>query len=145
MPAKLPDEVALKWQRNLLGATQRMKDGAMALTVSPGTSAAAKKSLWVAKMTDPKIQDKWAANTAAVSLTDWQKQFTVKGMQNLNAGVQAGTPNVEAFMQQLLPFTDNVSRTVKAMPKNNLQDSIARATKAIQMMSEFKYTKRRQF
>lgn len=137
-----PEEVALKWKRNLVGATQTIRDGVNAVTTSPTEAAAKRKDAWLAGIQRAAQSGKWEANLRAVTLSEWRDKMINIGIPRISAGADAATPAVEAFMQQLLPKCEQIKQAVKAMPKGTIQDSIARMTKAVTMMSEFKYKRR---
>ena len=86
---------------------------------------------------------RYQAGLRAVSMGDWQTACTEKGAPRLASGVAAAKPKMADFLAQLLPKTDEVKRAIAKMPKGSLEDSKQRAMAAIDMMSKFKFIKRR--
>lgn len=138
--AKDPNAVATKWATNLGNSTPSITAGVDAVSTAPTASAAQAVGKWQAAMAAQKTKDKFVAGLNRVSLSDWQTAMKNKGVARIASGAQSAQPKMAAFLTQLLPYADNVSATIKKMPKLTLQDSIARATQAITMMSQFKRT-----
>lgn len=129
-----PATAAQKWAQNLAGATQRIQAGVQGVTVAPGQAAARQKTVYVQNVTAS--ADKWAQNTAAVSLGDWQQATINKGIPRIATGAQAAEPKFQAFMTKLLPYIQSGKSNLPA--RGNLQANIARATAWIQYMANFK-------
>lgn len=126
---------AQKWSGNLAASTPAIQAGVEAVQVAPGKLAAAQQQAWLQRLTAS--APKWARNVAAVSLDSWKTDMLGKGLQRIASGATAAEPKMQAFFGELLPYTAKVSAAVRAMPKGNLQQSIARMTKNVQMMAQF--------
>lgn len=137
MAQKDPASVAKKWASNLGNSTSSITDGVNAVTQSPTASAAKAVDRWSAAMQAQRTKDKFVKGLNAVTLGDWQQAMLTKGVPRVASGAQAATPKMQDFMTKLLPYTAQVSAKVQAMPKLNLNDSIARATTAITEMAKF--------
>lgn len=133
------DQVAAKWKRNLVASIPTIKEGVESVTTSPMEQAARQKSAYVAGVQRAADSGAWEAGLRSVSLQDWKDAMLKKGTQRIAAGVEGASAKVTAFMQQLLPFTRQVSKEIDGMPKGTLEDGIARSTAAIRKMAEFKY------
>ena len=131
-------QVAAKWQRNLAGSTESIKQGVDAVTSSPTAAAAGSVAKWQASMQAQKTRDKYVAGLNRVTLQDWQTAMKEKGIARISAGASAAQPKFQKFMTELLPFVDTVRSKVHAMPKLTLEDSIARATTNMREMAKFK-------
>ena len=129
-------QAATKWQQRLSSATQQITDGVNGVTVAPGAKAAAAKALWLQKV--QASQNKWAANVAAVTLQSWQNSMITVGIPRVATGAAAKVGKVESFMSQFLPYLDAGVAKVNAMPKGDINASIARATAMIQYNANFK-------
>lgn len=134
-----PATVTAKWVRNIGAATQSITDGVNAVTVSPGSKAAAQKNLWLQRI--QASADKWAQNVGAVSLTTWQQDMITKGIPRIASGAQANQDKVQAFFTQFLPYLAQGVAQVKAMPKGDINAGIARAVAMIQHNAAFNYRK----
>lgn len=135
-----PEQAAEKWGRRTTQATGDMSAGIDRVTVSPGKLAAAKKTKWVQKMSDPAIQDKWERRTAAVDLEAWKTKARDVGVGRVAAGVAAANGKQQAFYEQLFPYQDRLLGEVDAMNDLTLEDSIARMTAWVRGMNQFKRT-----
>lgn len=132
-----PAESAEKWGRRLKGATEDIRKGVERVTEAPGKKAAEKKGKWVAKMTDVKVQDKWAARVGAVTLEDWKKQMGEVGVGRIAAGVDAEVPDMGDFYSEVFPYIESGQKEVAAMADITLEDSIARMDKFVRHMAKF--------
>lgn len=131
-----PAQVAAKWQSRLGQATTQITDGVNAVTTAPGQKAAAAKALWLQRV--QASQDKWARNVARVSLEEWKRSMIDIGIPRIATGAAAKVGKVESFMTEFLPHVNAVAARVHAMPKGDINASIARATAQIQGNAAFK-------
>jgi hypothetical protein len=115
-----------------------MTSGAQAVQKAPGQAAAAAADKWLAKVTQSKA--KFAANVAAVSLSQWQNAYINVGIPRVAQGAQAKQSKVLAFQQQFLPYLQAGIGQIDAMPSTTLEDGIARATAMIRYNAKFKRT-----
>lgn len=136
---KDPTAVAAKWHTNFSASGPSITAGVQAVTTAPGVKAAAKKALWLAKVTQS--VDKWAKNVSAVSLGSWQQAMLTTGLQRLQTGATAGQPKVAQFMGQFLPYLDRHAATIDAMDKSSLEASIAKAAAQIRLNAQFSYNR----
>lgn len=133
MTNQTPDQIAAKWAQNLGASTDRIKQGVESVTQAPGLAAAAQKSTWVQNTTSS--ADKWASNTAKVTVGEWQAAMIDKGLGRISQGAQSAQPKFNAFMGRLLPHIDSVKRQLPA--RGNLEANIARSTAFIRGMAKF--------
>ena len=138
MPKLTAQEAAEKWSQRLRGAVSDIQKGVDRVSTPPGQAAAAKKTKWVAKLSDPTIQDKWARNVAAVDLVTWKNQTKEKVASRLSGGVTAATPKMQSRYSDMFPFMDSLETRVKAMPDTTLQDAIARSVAWQEGMATYK-------
>lgn len=131
-----PQQAAIKWRDRLVSANQQIVDGVNAVNVAPGQSAAKQKDLWLRRV--QASADKWARNTAAVSLEDWRKAMIEVGIPRVSSGANAKVDKVERFMSEFLPHVNAVAARVRDMPKGDLSMSIARMTAMVQGTATFK-------
>lgn len=139
MPKNLsPAAVAKKWADRTKANVQTYVDGINAVTESPTEKAAAAVDRYASGVAEAASSGKFAASLNSVSLDTWKRKAANKGKANMTAGVNEAEQDVAKVMQTLIPHTQMVSQTVKGMPKGTIQDSIARATKSIEMMAQYK-------
>jgi len=131
-----PQAATQKWVSGLSAATDRMSQGAMAVTKAPGQAAAAAADKWLQRVTQAKA--KFAANVSAVSLQEWQQAYTQIGIPRVAQGAQAKQAKVQNFMEQFLPYLARGVQQIDQMPSVTLEDGIARATAMIRYNSKFK-------
>jgi hypothetical protein len=134
--AQTPDQIAARWAAGLANAGTKITDGVNSVTVAPGQAAARQKQVW--QQNTAAAVDKWATNTARVSLSDWQQAMIQKGAPRIASGATAAQPKFASFMGQLLPHIDRVKSTLP--PRGTLDQNIGRATTFIRGMAEFKRT-----
>jgi hypothetical protein len=140
MPIKAtPQSATSKWLSNLTAAQGAMKTGAMAVQQSPGLLASQAADKWLNRVTASKA--KFIQNSANVTLQQWQNAYTGVGISRAIQGAQANQANVTAFQAQFLPYLAQGVSKIDAMPKNTLQDGVARAVAMINYNANFKYNK----
>ena len=126
-------EAAAKWATALPAAQQRYVDGVNSVTVAPGALAARAAPLWAANTAA--AQSKFAKNSAAVSLQEWQQQTAVKGAQRLSSGAQAAQSKVEQAFSKLFPAIQNA---VNSLPqRGDLEANINRSAAFARAMHKY--------
>jgi hypothetical protein len=133
-----PEEYADKQARRLKAALEDVREGVQKVEVAPGKAAAAKVQKWAAKLAEKSTQDKWAANTAAVTLEEWKADMLEKGVDRIPAGIDRAHDKVTAFAAKLFAHQESGLADLEGLPDLTLEDSIARATAWIRHMSKFK-------
>jgi hypothetical protein len=133
-----PEQYAEKQSRRLKANLEDVRAGVEAVSEAPGKKAAAKVQKWAAKLAEKATQDKWARNTAAVSLEDWKKDMLEKGVDRIPAGIDRAHDKVVAFAGKLFAHQEAGLSDLEKMPDLTLEDSIARATQWIRHMSKFR-------
>jgi len=130
-----------KHAKNLKGATDEIRRGVDALTKSPGVSASEEKDVWVARMTDTEVQERWARNVAKVPLEEWKADMKEKGIGRISAGLDRAKTKIADFGDKLLAFQKGALPEINARKVLTLDDAIAKADAWIRKMAEFKYKK----
>lgn len=133
---------AQKWQRNLTQAVPTIKAGVMAVRESPMAKAADRADYYLQQVQQAVASGKFQAALRSVSLADWQQATAEKGTARIAAGVNAAMPKMQAFLGQLIPYTDNVKRTIAAMPRGGAAEADARMLAAVNLMRQFKFQRR---
>lgn len=128
-------EVAKKWAQRASAAQPDYVAGIEAVTEAPGAKAAAKADKYIAKVTEN--VEKWADNVGATTLNDWKN--ATKGKAGRYAqGVQQGTSNMGAFLNEYLPYVEQGRQQVANMPDMTVEDGVARAAAMIRHNANFK-------
>lgn len=130
------EQATAKWLTRLSGASQQITDGVNGVTVAPGAKAAAAKDLWANRVLAAK--DKWATRVGSVTLPEWQNAMITVGIPRIATGAQAKQGKMQDFMAQFLPYLDQGVSKVSAMPKGDINASIARASAMIMHNAAFK-------
>lgn len=130
-----PQQASDKWLSRMQGATQAITDGVNSVTTAPGALAAQRADYWLQQVTAAK--QKYATNVAKVTLAEWQSKMITVGIPRVAGGAAANQQKMTDFLVKFLPYLAQGVAKVKAMPKNSLSDSIARATTMIQHNAAF--------
>lgn len=131
--AGTPQEIAAAWQTGMSSAGDKIARGVAAVSTAPGAAAARQKSVYISNT--QAAADKWARNTAAVTLGDWQSSMITKGAPRIAAGAQAAAPKFADFLTQFLPHVEAGKRALPA--RGNLEQNIARMTAMVRHNASF--------
>ena len=137
MARKNPDQIAEKWARRLAGATEDIRQGVEGVSEAPSQKAIQKKDKMIKEWTEAINSGKWERSLSKVGLDDWKQAFLEKGLSRIPSGAEASKPKFEEFMNQLLPYIDNVKSKIERMPDTTLEDRINRAVAFMREMSKF--------
>jgi hypothetical protein len=131
-----PSSAAQKWVSAMQQASTAYKEGVQNVKTAPGAVAAARSDIWVQNTIA--AQAKFAANSQAVSLTEWQNAAINKGAQRLASGATAAEPKMQAFMNRFLPALANI---VNALPtRGTFDQNVNRLTAYITAVHNLKGT-----
>ena len=131
-------EFAEKWQRRLSAAAPDITKGINRVDVSPTEQAAGKKDKMLANLTASVQSGKWEAGLRRVTLADWKKAATEKGVPRISQGVANAGGKVANFASQLLSYQDSLQSQITNMPDLTIEDNINRAVTWIRGMGKFK-------
>lgn len=133
-----PEEYANKQARNLKNSLQDIRDGINRVSVAPGVAAAASQDRMRTNVLAAIDSGLWANKVKAVSLTSWQDSALNKGVDRISGGIDAAHDKQVTMAAKLLPIVDAAAAKARSMPKNTLQDSIARMTSFVTDMAKAK-------
>lgn len=136
--AKDPTAIAAKWATNLGNSTQTITAGINSVTESPTAKAARNVDGYLAGVQNSVASGKYQRGLANVSLEQWRQAAITKGIPRIAAGAVSAKPKVAAFLQNFLPFLDNVTAQVRSMPNQTLQQRIQRAVAQMTGVSQYK-------
>jgi hypothetical protein len=131
-------EIAKKWQRNLASATESIRAGVQAVTVSPTELAARRQDAYAAGVQRSVTSGRYAAGCRRVTTQDWQRSVIEKGLPRIAAGASASIPKMQAHMDEFLPFLEEGQRKLEAMPRGDLQQNIQRAVAMMEHNAQFR-------
>lgn len=136
-----PAQITEKHARRLKGAVEDMRIGVNSVTVSPTQKAAQSIDKMRTKILEAIDSGKVKRGLERVSLGDWQKAMTEKGIPRVAAGVDGAKDKIEAFYGELMPHIDRLQAEVKKLPHVSLEDGIQRMVAFSRGMNKFKRTK----
>jgi hypothetical protein len=136
MARATPEQAAQRWQQGLQGAGQRVKDGVANVTEAPGAAAVRNREGWRQGVLD--AEEKWARNTARVTVDEWKRSMNEIGIPRMADGAAKKVHKTRAFLEEFLPFQDRVTAEVKGMPKTTFQDRLQRMMAQATKTHEFK-------
>lgn len=126
-----PQDVAQRWAQNLGRATAKIQAKVNAVKVAPTAVAAQRLDKYLAKTQEAVTSGRMAQALNGSSLQYWQQQMLGKGMQRLSGGATAAVPKMTQFLTGWLPEMESLKARIASMPKNTIEDSVARAAEAI--------------
>jgi len=127
-------DAAATWAQRLGASGPKWAAGVNSVTVAPGQLAARAKNLWLTNVTA--AADRFAANSAKVSLQEWQQATVSKGQPRLASGATAAQPKVEAAFAKLFPA---IQSAVNALPpRGDIEANINRAAMFARAMHAYK-------
>lgn len=139
LPVLTPEQALEKYKRNLGNSGEDYANGVMAVTESPGKSAAREISNYERGVLDALRSGKTKAAFEAIQLGPWQERTSTVGAQRLVEA--ASNPQVEAntlaAMQRWFPEAQRIRAAVRGMPKGGLANAKARSARAIEMAMAF--------
>jgi len=130
-----------KHAKNLKAASDEIRKGVDAVTEAPGKKAAAAKDVYVAKMTDSAVQDRWAKNVAKVPLEDWKKDMKEKGIGRISAGLDRSADKITDFGDKLITHIKGIKPAFDERRPITIDEAAAKASDWIKKMGEFSYKK----
>ncbi len=138
MPHLTPQEAREKHARRLKGSTDDIRRGVARVKEAPGKQAAGKADKMRERLLAALDSGKWASRVGSVSLEDWQRLMTEKGIGRIAAGVDEAADKIDDFFGQLFAHEDGLERKINAMSDLTLEDNIARMTEWVRGMANFK-------
>lgn len=143
MARKSASQVAKKWADRMKAATQSMKDGVAAVTVSPTAKAADAVDKWAEGVRRAREEGTYEAGLRAVSNEQWKQAMLNKGIPHVSEGVNLAQPKMERFLGELLNHTEMVKAQLDQMADATPEDRIQKMIRNVELMREFKFKRRR--
>lgn len=139
--ARDPRKVAEKQIRNAQNNASSYVEGIDMVTEAPGLKASKKKEKYRNGVNA--AIDKWAENTAAVSLEEWKKSAKEKGGRRFSEGVELAKDKILAFHEQFQTFVADVKRKLDEMPDATPEQREQKMLANVREMRKFKRSRRR--
>jgi len=137
MPKLTPEEAREKHARRLKAATEDIRRGVMRVSEAPGVKAAQKVDKMRARLLEKIDDGTWARRVASVSLEEWRKLMTEKGIGRIAAGIDGAAEKMEDFFSQLFEYQDRLQQKIKDMPDLTFEDNVNRMVTWVRGMKEF--------
>jgi hypothetical protein len=138
MAIKTAQQASARWLAGMQNSQQTMTDGVAAVTVAPGTAAAAAVQKWVLAMTSQKVQQKWARNVAiGGALPNWQNAMNTYGISRAIQGAQQKEAKYTTAITAVLAYEATLQAQIKAMPSVTPQDRINRMLAWVNGMANY--------
>lgn len=125
-----------KWGQNLNASGTYITAGVNAVQTAPGIAAAAAQDRMLTNLTAAITSGLWAKNVSSVSLSDWKNAMINKAIPRISQGVTSAQQTKSGVITQLLAAVDTAAAAAKALPKGNIEQSIARAAAFMRTMQQ---------
>lgn len=115
---------------------EKVREGVAAVTDSPMEKAAAKGDKYLEGVQNS--VDKWKRNLKKVSLEEWKRLFTEKGIPAMAAGARASREKMLAFYNKYLPFLKDHKARIDKMPDVTVEQRINKMVENVRGIMKFK-------
>jgi len=129
-------DAAASWVTGMSGASTKYIAGVNAVTVAPGTLAAAAAPTWAANVAA--AQGKYAKNVGAVTKEAWANAAATKGAPRLASGAQAAQPKMQTFMSKFIPQLTSIVNGLPA--RGTFESNVNRLTSYVNAVHQTKGT-----
>ena len=136
---KSPEEVAKKWGDRLKSSTPEIRDAITKLTVNPMEEAVKHKDKLLNNLTNAIKSGKWERKIKKVTLDEWKKLMTSKGIPNISTGVDNAQGKMKDFLGQLFEYEKRAKAEVDKIPVVTIEDAVKKAGEWIRKMHDFEY------
>lgn len=131
-----PEQFAQRWGTALKQNVERIREGVLNVTESPGASAAKSADKWHAAMIQLKTKEKWQRRVGEMTLEEWQHAMIDKGINRIAVGVDQAQPKMQVYGEKLIAHQNRLLADLDNMADVTLEDSVARATFWIRGMAK---------
>jgi hypothetical protein len=120
-------QYADKWGRRMKASTEDVRAGIARVTEAPGAAAARAVTRMRDNLNRAIDDGTWQAQVAGVSLEEWKKTATDKGVSRIAAGVDSALPTQAAMAERLLSAVDASVAAANKTPRGDLESNIQRS------------------
>lgn len=140
MPKAIPtaQQAATKWERQLRGAGDSIREGVQAVTEDPMKKAAAQKQRYIDGVTAAVNSGKWERGLNRVTLEDWKRALIEKGIPRMQQGYEQGHKKYEMFFAEFGPYLARLREHLRSFKRGDLEANIQRMTEAIRFLKKFR-------
>ena len=128
-----PATVAANWVAGLQSKSAKIEAGIRSVTVAPGQAAARQAAVWAQNTVA--AQAKFARNSQAVSLAQWQEAAVTKGIPRIGSGAAASHDKMVSFFQKFLPAVASAKAALP--PRGTYDQNKARMVAMIDALHKF--------
>lgn len=130
-------DVAQKWNKNLTGSIDSIKAGVNGVTENPMEKAAANVDGMRAGINRALDSGKWQRSLRAKTTDDWRQAMLKKGVNRIADGARQAQPAMQKFMEQWLPYEQQLTDQLKSMPRGTPEQNRQRMLAAFDWNSKF--------
>lgn len=138
---RTPAQVAEKWMRNYGGSAESFAEGIRAITENPMEKAANAADKYLAGIQAALASQKWQNALRAQNFQEWKEKTIRLGRLRMADGAREGQGKVAKFMEQWIPYQQQLKQKLATMPSTSHADRRARLLAAFDHNSEFVYRK----
>ncbi len=135
-----PEQAASKLISRGTAAVTDFVNGVKNVQVSPTEEAAKNVQKAKTKYMEAVDSGKMERGLRRITKEAWIAVTAQKGQERMATGLAAAKPKMVSFFTQFLPYADQVSKEVAAMPSTSLEDNINRMTTAVRRLAQFQRT-----
>lgn len=132
-------EISDKWNRRMKAAVPDIQRGVRASTIHPGEEAIKSKDKYLAGVQNSVTSGRFERGHKSYTLAQWQEQTATKTGERMATGVEQAMPKRQKFDEYMVKVIPALQTQVNSMPKNTIEDSIARMTAWTRGMAKNSY------
>lgn len=130
-------EIAAKYKKNLLGATEDIKRGVTNTDKDQAGNAIKAIPKMKTRIIEAIDNGKVAKGLTKAGHAGWQKGMLEKGVNNIAQGINVNEAKIIEQMGKVGEVGEAVRNVTKDMPNNNLEEGISKVRKAAEMQQDF--------
>lgn len=137
MPVRTsPEQAKNKWLNRLSAASADIAAGVDRVTQAPGQKAVAKREKWRQNLMQS--EEKWARNTARVTVDEWKDAMKNVGVPRIAQGAQQKQGKYEKFAQEFFPHLERGVAAVERMPDTTFEERVQKSVAMMRHNRDFK-------
>lgn len=133
-----PNDISNKWARRLSQSTDDIRKGVDSVTEAPSARAIRKKEKFVQELMRAIQDGSWEKALGAYSLEAWKRDMKERGINRIASGAESAKADFEAFLNEFLPYAQDVANRASQMPDLTTEDRINKAVFVMRELAKFK-------